>query len=428
MLDLCMTTTVANVVCFRFSFLRVTAIAACPSGVMESKAAFKARAEEIGVAEEVVAKLGESNVATFGQYAFIAPNNPSSSDEKEFKDAIESIMERPVSAPEMVGFRRLWFESHAVAMSDLRNRVERSSSDPPKQVPLAERMLRLKRQRDELKGVIIDSHSEPAHSLIDKIQSMVEENCLSYLGPEKCMSREQEIVKDKAEPVLAFNNDGNIRLSKRSVDLQCDVTGETKLRNALTRRSLAFDQVGILSFTAMELWHNTMFRALQKQPPAGYKFVSVQEILAADKELFTIVSQHSRGELRIVAGSPAPLDAFFQKYMDSSEVVCYMNPLPASQQSNPPVRDKAAENPGGVKGKGDNPGKGKGKGKGPSIADLLKNMPNNCVSKMPDGKFLCLRYQTGQCYHQRKKRCNNGLHKCYFKGCHKDRPYSECNH
>ena len=302
------------------------------------------------------------------------------------------------------------------------------SSDPPKQVPLAERMLRLKRQHDELKGVIIDSHSEPAHSLIDKIQSMLEENCLSYLGLEKCMSREQEIVKDKAEPVLAFNNDGNIRLSKRSVDLQCDVAGETKLRNALTRRSLAFDQVGVLSFTAMELWHNTMFRALQKQPPAGYKFVSIQQVLAADKELFTIVSQHSRGELRIVAGSPAPLDAFFQKYMDSSEVVCYMNPLPASQQSNPPVKDKAAENPGGVKGKGDNPRKGKGKGKGPSIADLLKNMPNNCVSKMPDGKFLCLRYHTGQCYHQRKKRCNNGLHKCYFKGCHKDRPYSECNH
>ena len=156
--------------------------------------------------------------------------------------------------------------------------------------------------------------------------------------------------------------------------------------------------------------------------------MSIQQVLAADKELFTIISQHSRGELRIVAGSPAPLDAFFQKYMDSSEVVCYMNPLPAAQQSNPPVRDKAAENPGGVKGKGDNPGKGKGKGKGPSIADLLKNMPNNCVSKMPDGKFLCLRYQTGQCYHQRKKRCNNGLHKCYFKGCHKDRPYSECNH
>ena len=169
-------------------------------------------------------------------------------------------------------------------------------------------MLRLKRQRDELKGVIIDSQTEPAHGLIDKIQSMVEDNSLSFIAPEKCMSREQEILKDKTDPVLAFNSDGNLKLSRRNVDLHCDVSGETKLRNALTRRALAFDQVGILSFTTMELWHNMMFRALQKTPPAGYKFVSIQQVLSADKELFTIVAQNSRGELKIVAGSAAPLD------------------------------------------------------------------------------------------------------------------------
>ena len=389
----------------------------------ESKAAFKSRAAEIGIAEAIVDKLAESNVATFGQYAFIAPNNPSSSDEKQFKDSIEAIMEREVTSAEMVGFRRLWYESHAIAMSDLRNRVERSSADPPKQVPLAERMLRLKKQRDELKGVIIDSQSEPAHALIDKIQSMVDDNCLAFVSPEKCMSREQEILKDKADPVLAFNNDGNIKLSRRSVDLHCDVAGETKLRNALTRRALAFDQVGLLSFTSMELWHNTMFRALQKQPPAGFKFVSIQQVLAADKELFTIVSQNSRGELKIVAGSPAPLDTLFEKHMNTPEVSCYMSPLPAGgQPPNPASSVKGDDPPVNIKGKGDPPRKGGGKGKGPSIAELLKKMPTNCVSKMPDGKFLCLRYQNGQCYHQRKKRCNNGLHKCYYKGCHKDRP------
>ncbi len=107
-------------------------------------------------------------------------------------------------------------------------------------------MLRLKRQRDELKGVIIDSQSEPAHAFIDKIQSMVEDNCLSFIAPKKCTSRVQEILKDKADPVLAFNNDGNIRLSRRSIDLHCNVSGETKLRNALTRMALAFDQIGIL--------------------------------------------------------------------------------------------------------------------------------------------------------------------------------------
>ena len=96
--------------------------------------------------------------------------------------------------------------------------------------------------------------------------------------------------------------------------------------------------------------------------------------------------------------------------MTSSEVICYMNPLPAGVQQTIPATswkgDDPPPNP-NPKGKGDP--KGKGKGKGPSIAELLKKMPSNCVSKMPDGKFLCLRYQTGQCFHQRKKRCNNGL-------------------
>ena len=172
-----------------------------------------------------------------------------------------------------------------------------------------------------------------------------------------------------------------------------------------------------------------MFRALQKQPPAGFKFVSIQQVVAADKELFTIVSQNSRGELKIVAGSPAPLDTLFEKHMNTPEVSCYMSPLPAGgQPPNPASSVRGDDPPVNIKGKGDPPRKGGGKGKGPSIAELLKKMPTNCVSEMPDGKFLCLRYQNGQCYHQRKKRCNNGLHKCYYKGCHKDRPYSECSH
>ena len=72
-----------------------------------------------------------------------------------------------------------------------------------KQICSAERMIRLKRQQTEVKGVIIDSQTELFHGLTVKIQSMVDENKLSYIGPEKC--KEQEIQKDKAETVLASN-------------------------------------------------------------------------------------------------------------------------------------------------------------------------------------------------------------------------------
>ncbi len=88
------------------------------------------------------------------------------------------------------------------------------------------------------------------------------------------------------------------------------------------------------------------------------------------------MAQNSRGELKIVAGNPAPLDSFFEKYMNSSEVACCMNPLPAGgQQTNPATSLKGDEQPTNLKGKGDP--KGKGKGKGPSIAELLKKMPTN---------------------------------------------------
>ena len=56
----------------------------------------------------------------------------------------------------MIPLRMLWFESHAIAISDMKARVERTSSDTPRQMPLAERMSRLKRQKEELKGLQID--------------------------------------------------------------------------------------------------------------------------------------------------------------------------------------------------------------------------------------------------------------------------------
>ena len=122
---------------------------------MDSKAAFKARAVEVGLSEELLGLLDAKNVATFGQFAFNSPSNPNSADDKIFKDAVEAVIDREAVPTEMVTFRRLWYESHAIAMSDLRSRLDKSPADPPKQVPLAERMLRLKRQRDEFKGLVL---------------------------------------------------------------------------------------------------------------------------------------------------------------------------------------------------------------------------------------------------------------------------------
>ena len=54
---------------------------------------------------------------------------------------------------------------------------------------------------------------------------------------------------------------------------------------AKSRRSLGLNQTGLASFNILEEWNNHLFSTILREPPAGYHFVSIQQILAADKFL-----------------------------------------------------------------------------------------------------------------------------------------------
>ena len=223
-----------------------------------------------------------------------------------------------------------------------------------------------------------------------------------------------------------------LKIAKKIVDLECDAS-EVKIQSALTRRSLAFDQVGLASFIVQEEWHAKIFQCLQREPPNGYRYVTLQQVLAADKQLWTLVSQDTRNTLQIVAGEPAPLDSAIQKFANEPQMTACLTNLPAphhtasSSGSHGPQQEKKSKPQSQATAKTSPSAKGGGKNTD-RIAYLLKNMPPNCVSKSDTGKFFCLRYQVSKCRYQKKKQCNNGLHQCYYKGCHKERPCCECQH
>ena len=101
---------------------------------------------------------------------------------------------------------------------------------------------------------------------------------------------------------------GNVKVTKAENQLNCDVTGELRLRQCLTRKALAFDQIKLCSFDVMETWHNAVVQALMRKPPAGHKYVTIQQIMAADRELWSLLSQSTRGKLKVMVGQPPPLD------------------------------------------------------------------------------------------------------------------------
>ena len=373
---------------------------------LDSKHAFKSRAIEVGIKDEFVTKLKNGGIETFGSLAFSSDATPTSNTESKFKTAVEGLIGEAIDDSEMIPLRRLWFESHALVLSDIRSRTERTESDQPRKMPLAERLARIEKQKKELKGLVLDAASEPSHALVDKFQSMIEDGYITYIGPDKCMSREEEITKERKDSSIAVDNSGGLKLTKKSLELQCDVSGELRLRGAFTRRSLAMHQTQLIDFDVIEEWHQRLFAALIRSPPAGHKYVTIQQILTADRQLWMLVSQGTRGHLTQAVGGEYPLTEAFKKFYNSPEVLCFMTPLP-STRSEPYARPDSGghqqQQAGRAKGKGKNkqaPQSGSNNhGTAPTIKELLSTMPDN-YSQMESG---CVFSSTVDCASIRRK-------------------------
>ena len=81
----------------------------------------------------------------------------------------------------------------------------------------------------------------PSNHLVDLFVSMAEDGVLSYVKPEVCTSRAQEIQLVKKDKSVSLDAAGNIKLSVKNPEQHCDTSGDVKLRAAFQRRSLATD-------------------------------------------------------------------------------------------------------------------------------------------------------------------------------------------
>ena len=117
---------------------------------MDSKASFRARALEVGLEAEVVDKLITQGLSSFNKLAFVCSVNPSSGDDTKLKQALEGLLGADVSAVQMISFRQLWFEAYTVSMTELEDRVKKTLVHTLETLPLAERMVRVEKQKKKL--------------------------------------------------------------------------------------------------------------------------------------------------------------------------------------------------------------------------------------------------------------------------------------
>ena len=168
-------------------------------------------------------------------------------------------MKRAPTATEMIGLRRLFFESCTLALSELQQRSENNSNPKPSKMPIAERNSRLALQRDRLKGVHFSTETEPSHKLADLVNQFAK-----WLPWQKLTSRSSEITHSEKDLRISFDSSGNF--PKKESANEAPVNGEMRIRQALARRARAFDLAELCSFTKMEEWHEKLFEAYQREP------------------------------------------------------------------------------------------------------------------------------------------------------------------
>ena len=395
---------------------------------LDSKVAFLQRAAQIEISNQDIDALELAGVDTFAKYAFCSEYQPGQQDEKPLVNFLEAALGVAPTGESLGKFRRLFFESHALCLQDLRQKVERTEHSDAKVLPLAEKVERVNQIKARLPGLLITQQLEPSHQLIDKAVQQWEENSLRYIELSSCSSREQEVLAEKTSPSITFDAAGNIKVTKKQELAQCSLTGDLRLRTAMQRRALAYDMAGVASFLVLEKWSSLLFEKLQHEPPQGFRYVNHDQLLRADKALWLKVAEDTRSLVQ-GNGLRKPVDEAIEKWSLHPEIQYHIMPMPSptSSPTTPKPQSNATGGPARPINKDSENKNFKGKGKGKSKGKI--SIPDNCEIKFGEQqKPICMKYNIGTCRGNVKpgKRCQYGYHVCWKKQCHKNHSAVEC--
>ena len=395
---------------------------------LDSEASFRSRCLTCGLPENVVQEMNQGGITTFAGLAFCTPHQANAGiDDAALITHVNSLLSQPLSPTAVAALRRVAFEAQALALQDLKTKLESSGETEAKVLPLQEKMARITRQRERLVGVVLTPHNTPSHSLIDKACSQLEEGALQWIHPNKCTSRHSEALAEKPKASLSFDAKGSIKVSSAASEKECDTSSAHLLRVALQRRALSYDVANLFRYDIMERWHQSLFDRLHHEPP-----------LAADKALWLLVSEGTRAKLSEMDPDNTSLrlcESHMNWYSDHPDVLFHIMPLKAGSgaggsnvDATHPQRKRGGRRANqGASQKAVHQDAGK-KDETPAYTPIV--VPDDCEIMFNNGKPICKKFNVGRCKVKTTKggRCSNGFHVCWKKGCHRPFSFRECRH
>ena len=218
--------------------------------ILESVATFERQARNAGLPDEWVTALKGASIDTLGKlsYAVAIPGN--SITDTALSDFATSV--RPGVRPTIAAsaaLKRLIFESQTFAVAALKAAVNTTDGDTPKKLVAPERQVRVAKLKAYLPGLDISGPLEPAHSLYDLCMTILETEEIRYIPPSKCLSRQQELAGLKPEKEVQLDaSKGSLVIKESQSKQEISLSSDLALFQALSRRALAFELVGLASY------------------------------------------------------------------------------------------------------------------------------------------------------------------------------------
>ena len=275
--------------------------------LLSSEAVFDEKATECGLSAAVLAEIKRQNISNLGTLAFSA-GQPGQVATDDMLARLVTIGGVPPTVGVLGSVRRLVFIAQSLAVADMKQQVDGPSESQRKELAPAEREARIARQRNQLVGLTLSGELECAHVCYDHVLTMLEKNTIVYLEPSKFPSRRSELASEKSVKEITLDRTKTLKLADRKQDLSCDTHSELLLIQALQRRALALDLVGVASYAEVEKYNSFLTMHLQTPAPPGYGKITVSQILQADRQAWMTLAEKLTQGIRRRLDNSLPMD------------------------------------------------------------------------------------------------------------------------
>ena len=397
-----------------------TAEARVAMSIIDSEAAFERKCNDLRNGEELYNGLQKIGVRDFSTLAFTLGTPQKAPTDEQFEDLGAKVYGTPTIG-QLALLRKLHFEATTLMVASINEQVKSDSADPlglAKRLPAAEKQSRLDSQSKRLAGLRIVGELSPSHQLLDLTNSMVESGVLTWVAPSKCSKRDDEVQANiKPTSSTLQIEQATLKVAQVPVNTVADVGSELKLQWALQRRGIAMDQCRLLDWALHEDWVQWLLQSLTKDVPSGFGTIKLEQVIRADKELWTLLAQQQTKSLKPSNDVPA-INEEFRKLTTDPRVTMFVLPLPSSTRQGAPQKPTPQPKPAANPKAGNNPNKRR------KVTRAEKNCPDelrNYNLRLEGKGNICWSYNLAAgCANSTSgtpAKCMRGFHVCAH--CHK---------